>query len=49
MDKAIAINVMATAIENLSMNIVEAAEFAGQVWTFWPDGTQMGVFFLYFN
>ena len=31
MDIAIAINVMATAIGNLSMNIVEAAEFAGQV------------------
>ena len=31
MDKAIAINVMATATENSSMNIVEAAEFAGQV------------------
>ena len=30
MDKAIAINVMATAID-LSMNIVEAAEFAGQM------------------
>ena len=28
MDKAIAINVMANAIENSSMNIVEAAEFA---------------------
>ena len=31
MDKAIPINVIATAIENLSMNIVEAAESAGQV------------------
>lgn len=31
MDKAIAINIMASAIENLGMNIVEAAEFAGQV------------------
>ena len=28
MDKAIAINVMANAIENSSMNVLEAAEFA---------------------
>ena len=31
MDKAITINIMASAIENLGMSIVEAAEFAEQV------------------